>query len=95
MQAGTLAVAVELAVMSLCVDDVADLWDVLVAALVPDGPSVGGGTSFALDLMTLGAETGEIVFSDPAFDARPADEPEGYFFAAGKLHLRLLRTVDP
>jgi hypothetical protein len=53
-----------------------------------------GGTSFGLDLAGLGAETGEIVFSDPAVDPRPWDEPEGYFLAEGKLHLRILRTVQ-
>jgi hypothetical protein len=95
MQAGTLWVLVELAVPSLCVDDVADLWDVIVAALVPDGPSVGGGTSFGLDLVVLGAETGEIVFSDPAYDPKPEDSAEGYFLAQGRLHLRVLRTVQP
>jgi hypothetical protein len=95
MQAGTLAVLVELAVPSLCVDDVADLWDVIVHALLPGGPSVGGGVSFAQDLTVLGAETGEIVFSDPAFDPRPWEEPEGVFVAEGRFHLRLLRSVNP
>jgi hypothetical protein len=37
-QSGTLIVRVELAVMSLCLDDVVDLWDLLVAAL---GPGTG------------------------------------------------------
>jgi hypothetical protein len=95
IQAGTLWVLVELAVRSLCVDDVSDLWDVLVHALLPSGPSVGDGTSFALDLVELGAETGEIVFSDPAFDPRPWEEPEGVFLAQGHFHLRLLRSVSP
>jgi hypothetical protein len=95
MQAGTLWVLVELAIPSLCVDDVSDLWDVIVHALLPGGPSVGGGTSFQFDLVGFGAETGEIVFSDPAFDPKPAHEPEGVFLAEGKMHLRLLRTVYP
>jgi hypothetical protein len=95
MQAGSLAVRVELAVPSLCVDDVADLWDVVIAALVPHGPSVGGGPSFGLDLVSLGAETGEIVFSDPAYDPRPLDSAEGYFYGVGGFHLRVLRTVQP
>jgi hypothetical protein len=95
MQAGTLWVLVEMAVPSLCVDDVSDLWDTIVNALVPGGPSVGGGASFALDLAGLGAETGEIVFSDPAVNPKPFEEPEGVFFAEGKVHLRILRTVEP
>ena len=94
MQAGTLYVLVELAVPSLCVDDVADLWDLIVHALLPGGPSVGGNPSFAFDLNQLGAETGEIVFSDPAFDPSPEKEPEGVFVAVGRFHLRLLRSVE-
>ncbi len=63
-QIGTLEVLVEIAVGSLSIDDVTDLWDLFVTALAP---GVAGGTSsFALDLVALGAETGEIVFSDPA-----------------------------
>jgi hypothetical protein len=95
MHAGTLAVLVEMAVPSLCVDDVSDLWDVLVHALLPSGPSVGGGSNFELDLAGLGAETGEIVFSDPAFDPRPWEKPEGVFLAQGHFHLRLLRLINP
>lgn len=88
-QAGTLAVTVELAVQSLCVDDVTDLWDTLVQALRP-----GNGT-LAQDLVALGAETGEIVFTRPAVDPRPAAQPEGQFFAMGQFQLRNLRMVNP
>jgi hypothetical protein len=95
LQVGTLAVVVEMVVPSLCVDDVADLWDVLVHALLPGGPALssGGNPNFAQDLVAAGAETGEIVFSDPAFDPRPRAEPEGIFMAEGRFHLRLLRSV--
>src|SRR3954451_5340931 len=58
VQAGTLSVLVELAVMSLCIDDVADLWDLLVIAV---GPCQG---TLAQDLIALGAETGEAFFCD-------------------------------
>jgi hypothetical protein len=85
-QAGTLTVLVELAVASLCIDDVADLWDLIVAAL---GPCDG----FALALIPLGAETGEIVFSEPAFDARPDAEPEGTFLATGRFQLKVIRPL--
>jgi hypothetical protein len=88
-QAGTLYVLVEIVVSSLCVDDVADLWDVVVQALRP-----GNGT-LCRDLIAVGAETGEIVFSDPAFDPQPAAESEGQFSATGRFHLRLLRSVNP
>src|SRR5262249_27030891 len=93
--AGTLWVLVEMAIPSLCVDDVHDLWDILVHALLPSAPSNDGGSSFALDLTRLGAETGEILFSDPAFDPRPWDEPEGVFLAQGHFRLRLLRSINP
>lgn len=94
LQAGTLSVLVELAVSSLCVDDVADLWDAVVTALQPGGPPVSPGVvNFETDLVALGAETGQIVFSDPAFDPQPNLEAEAYFLAAGHFRLRLLRAV--
>jgi hypothetical protein len=86
--AGTLAVLVELAVASLAIDDVADLWDLVVSALEP-------GDTFAADLRAAGAETGEIVCSDPAFDPQPAAKPDGMFLATGRFHLRVLRMVSP
>jgi hypothetical protein len=94
MQAGTLRVRVELGVQSLCIDDVADLWDLIVQVLRP-GASDSQGNPFALDLVALGAETGEIVFGEPAVDPQPSAEPEGYFFAQGHFHLRMLRAVFP
>jgi hypothetical protein len=93
-QAGTLSVLVELAVSSLCIDDVADLWETIVQAVRP-GATDGAGNSFALDLVALGAETGEIVFSDPAIDPRPEAEPEGRFFATGRFRLGVLRPLNP
>lgn len=96
LQAGTLSVRIELGVQTLCIDDVADLWDIIVAALQPGGtPVPSTGTDFAQDLVTLGAETGEIVFSDPAFDPQPQASDDGFFFAAGHFRLRLLRSVNP
>lgn len=88
-QAGTLNVLVEIAVASLSIDDVLDLWDLIVQALRP-----GNGT-WSLDLVALGAETGEIVFGDPAFDAQPAAEPDGIFLASGRFSLRVVRPVNP
>jgi hypothetical protein len=87
-QVGLLIVRVELAVLSLCIDDVIDLWDLLVGALQP-----GDGT-LASDLVALGAETGEIVFTDPATDPRPDASPEGQFLAQGYFALNVLRPVD-
>jgi hypothetical protein len=94
MQSGDLWVQVELAVQSLCIDDVADLWDILVNAIRPGALDSTGGL-FAQDLVTLGAESGEIVFSDPAFDPKPQASDDGFFFAAGHFRLRLLRSVNP
>jgi hypothetical protein len=88
-QSGSLMVHVEIAVQSLCIDDPIDLWETLVQAVRP-----GNGT-FAQDLVDLGAETGEIVFTDPATDPRPAEKPEGLFFAAGQFALAILRSVNP
>src|SRR3954447_22849155 len=88
-QMGMLNVVAELAVPSLCIDDVVDLWDVLVQALRP-----GNGT-LAQELLALGAETGEIVFSDPALDPRPGADPEGFFLAVGQFRLRVARMVNP
>jgi hypothetical protein len=89
---GDLVVHVQIAVSSLCLDDVTDLWDLFPAALSPMALDAQGN-SFALDLVALGAETGDIVFTDPAFDPRPAAEPEGQFFATGSFTLRVLRPV--
>jgi hypothetical protein len=94
MQAGTLYVQVEFAIQSLCVDDVSDLWDLFVRALRPGGtPIPDTGYSFASDLVALGAETGEIAFSDPAFDPQPSTEPDGFFFASGHFRLVMLRSI--
>jgi hypothetical protein len=95
MQTGTLWVLVEMAVASLSIDDVSDLWDVIVHALLPGGPSLTEGTSFELDLVALGAETGEIIFSDPAFDPQPTRAAEGVFLASGHFQLRILRSINP
>lgn len=88
-QAGTLYVLVEMCVQSLCIDDVADLYDLVVAALRP------GNGSLMQELIALGAETGEIVFSDPAFDPQPGTDAEGYFLASGHFQLKLIRSVNP
>jgi hypothetical protein len=90
-QSGTLIVRVELAVMSLCIDDVVDLWDLLVAALGPG--TAGSSGTFSADLVALGAETGEIVFTDPANDPRPDASPEGQFLAQGYFALTVLRPI--
>ena len=94
LQAGTLFVRVELAVQSLCLDDVVDLWDVVVQALQPGGAAIPAtGLNFAQDLVNIGAETGLIVFADPAFDPQPQASDDGFFFAAGNFHLRCLRPA--
>ena len=87
-QAGTLTIVVEIAVMSLCIDDVADLWDLVVQSLRP------GDGGLARELVSLGAETGEITFSDPAFDPRPDAEPEGLFQATGRFQIKILRCLN-
>jgi hypothetical protein len=92
-QIGELHVDVELAVQTLSIDDVADLWDILVNALRPNAPS-SMNCAFWQDLIPLGAETGEIVFSDPAFVAK-IDQDEGFFLATGQFRLRVLRTLYP
>jgi hypothetical protein len=94
MQSGELWVQVELAVQTLCIDDVADLWDIVVNAIRPGALNATGGP-FVQDLVAAGAETGEIVFSDPAFDPQPQASDDGFFFAAGHFRLRLLRSVNP
>lgn len=88
-QSGTLRVKVELAIASLCIDDCLDLWDLIVWALR------AGNKGFALALVALGGETGEIVFSDPAVDAQPDAQPEGMFYAVGSFDLRVIRFMDP
>jgi hypothetical protein len=91
-QSGVLSVLVEIAINSLSIDDVSDVWDLIVQALRPGNL---GAPGLAQDLVGLGAETGEIVFADPALDPQPAAKPEGQFLAAGRFHLRLLRSVNP
>lgn len=86
-QSGTLVVLVELGIASLCIDDVADLWDLIVSAV---SPCVAG---FSRELVELGAETGEITFTNPAFAAQPAESPEGAFYAQGRFELRLIRQL--
>ena len=87
LHSGTLYVHVELAVASLCIDDVADLWDLIVEALTP------ADNALCLALVELGAETGEIVCDAPPFDPRPEAKPTGYFLAVGRFHLTVNRPT--
>jgi hypothetical protein len=89
-----LVVVVELGISSLCIDDVNDLYDLIVQALQPGGKStIAGGIDFAQDLVQVGAETGEILFANPAYDPQPAAKPEACFFATGRFKLDILRAV--
>lgn len=93
-QYGTLNVRVEIAVSSLCVDDAVDLWDLLVSALRPGGPTVGtDNPDFAQDLVNLGAETGELTFASPAFNPNTDADSSGYFFATGGFYVRCIRSI--
>jgi hypothetical protein len=93
-QKSHLLVIVELAISSLCIDDVNDLYDVIVNALRAGALNSTGGL-FANDLVALGAETGEILFDDPAFDPKPEAKPEGQFFALGQFQLSVIRSQFP
>jgi hypothetical protein len=88
-QAGTLTVRVEIVIQSLCVDDVADLWDLIVVAIRP------GNYPFTHQLVELGAITGEAVFFQPAVDPKPEAQPEGYLLAEGRFRLDVQRSVSP
>jgi hypothetical protein len=92
MQKGWLDVVVEVAVQTYCVDDPIDLWDLVVDALKP-GALDTKGNGFALDLVALGAETGEIVFADPVVDTGIGSEPANIMVATGKFTLAVLRTT--
>ena len=95
-QVGTLQVKVEFALVSLRIDDVLDFWDqVLIPALSPSQPYVGTTTPLSQALVAAGAETGEIVFSDPTIDHQPDAQPEGQFFASGSFRLQVIRTFTP
>jgi hypothetical protein len=89
-QYGMLRVRVELAVASLCIDDVLDLWDLVVSAIGP-----GSTPGFSTSLVPLGAETGEIQFTDPTIDPFPAADPEGLFLATGYFQLAVIRPIHP
>lgn len=88
-QIGVLNVLVEMTISSSCVDDVIDLWDVIVSALAP------ADNAFCQALIALGAETGEITFHDPAITYNPENTPEGYFYGRGGFRLRVQRSVNP
>lgn len=88
-QVSTLVVHVEMVIASYCVEDVLDLWDELVNALRP-----GNGT-LAADLVALGAETGEVVFSDPSYDHNREKKDSPYWDAIGQFKLDVLRSVNP
>ncbi len=90
-QGGFLHVDVELAIQSLCIDDVADLWDVIVQAIRPTALNATGGP-LRDDLVALGAENGEITFNEPAFTAK-IDSDEGFFFGTGQFRIELLRSA--
>jgi hypothetical protein len=86
---GNLDVLVEYSVLTLCVDDVMNLWETVVQALTWDDDT------FRAALVAAGAETGEVEFSDPAYDPRPAADPLGVFNAAGVFTLRVTREMAP
>lgn len=88
-QVVSLIIHVEFAIASYAVEDVLDLWDLLEAALRP-----GVGT-LAQDLVALGAETGEILFSDPAYDHKREEKAQAYWDAIGQFKLDVLRSVSP
>ena len=85
-QSSTLCVHVELVIASYCVEDVLDLWDQLVEALEPDA-------AFAADLVALGAETGEVLFSDPSYDHNREKKDSPYWDAIGQFKINVLRSV--
>lgn len=88
-QVGTLGVRVEIFVAGTCIDDVIDLWDAIVTALRP------ADDVFTLALKGLGAETGEILFANPAVDAKPEKQPAGELLGTGLFQLAVYRSVDP
>jgi hypothetical protein len=84
-----LAVDVELTISGYSSDDVCDLWDCLLSALRP-----GAGT-LAADLVADGAETGEVLFSDPAFDQKRDENASSSWYSIGRFKLAVLRSVNP
>lgn len=85
---GPLDVLVELSVLSLAIDDVLNLWGTLCDALT------FRDEAWRQALVAAGAETGEIAFTDPAYDPRPDAQPLGVFNAAGVFTLTVLRSIQ-
>ncbi len=67
-----------------------DIWELVVSALRPQDDN-----SFSQALVPLGAETGEIVFADPAISPHPNEPIEGGFHAVGRFRLRVGRVINP
>lgn len=88
-QEGFLDVVVELAVLTYCVDDPINLWFLLTTALKPNALDALGNT-VRQNLVNAGAETGEILFSDPAVDTSIGSEPGNIMVAVGKFSLAVL-----
>lgn len=93
-QKGWLDVIVEIAVLTYCVDDPIDVWDLFIGAVGPGVLNIKG-TPFALDLTEAGAETGEVIFSDPAVDTSIGSLPDGNIMVAtGKFTVAVLRATS-
>jgi hypothetical protein len=84
-QVGPLLIAVELSVSTSCVDDVMNLWGAIVRAIYTG--DVPGEAAFSVVLQGLGAHTGMITFSLPAFDHSPEADGAGMFVATGQMKL--------
>lgn len=90
-QSGMLSVLVELDVATMCVDDVANLWNLISDALQPG--TMSGAVKFSQVLVLSGAETGEILFNNPGFRVVAGKDTEGYFSAEGTFQLRIILPI--
>ncbi len=91
-QSGMLSVLVELDIATMCVDDCANLWNLISDALQPG--TLEGTTKFSTILVNAGCETGEILFSNPGFMIKAGADAEGYFATQGTFQVRIILPMN-
>jgi hypothetical protein len=88
---GDLLINCEVIIAGSCVDDLTNFWWMLVRCFYPPQTSATSINTIVTTLMTAGARSGLVKFSQPAFD--PA--PDGVFFAGqGQLKIEIQSNLS-
>ena len=86
---GQLWINCELVLAGSCVDDMTNFWWMLVKCFYPGPPEAN---AIRQGLITVGARSGLVMFTQPAFDP----SPDGVFLAGmGQMSIEVRSEIDP